>query len=294
MCGRERPQSSSLACDTDSVDSVVKIVVAALACLGCTPQPSATLARPGAEPVADAPAVIVEAQTYDGAGARGQPAQVSASDAIVLDPAQVDPSLSSMIPERRVQTLYGVEQPWIGAAQPTVTAVVFVDYDCPYCIHADHRLRELVAAYPEDLRVVVRMYPLAMHPDAEEASRAALAAHRQGGFEAFHYLLFDEPGRDEATFASHARALGLDPRRLRDDRRAAFVDDQLDADHGLGEELGLVGVPTIYVNGLEIDDIDQMAAVIEAERALGERLMAAGAPRAEVWARIMAASEALP
>src|SRR3546814_11992834 len=68
-----------------------------------------------------------------------------------------------------------------------VTLVEFFDYNCPYCRSVAPVMSEAEAADPQ-LRIVYKEYPT-LGPHSVYASKAALAAHRQGGSLAFLQVL---------------------------------------------------------------------------------------------------------
>jgi len=272
----------------------------ALAVLACQPRAATDVPEGSAEPTAaDQPAVFAEVESLprDEAEAEAQTKHVAPGlrdPGVELDWQVVDASLSDMIPGPRKRIDYDAAHPYFGAAEPIVTALVFVDYQCPFCAGADAQLRELVAAYPDEVRVVVRMMPLSSHPHALDASMAALAALEQGQFEAMHELLFqNHDALERADLERYALSLGLDLDRFRADLDEPALRERIAADRALAEAAGVMGVPTIYVNGRELMDLSTADALVHEERALADAMVEAGAPRREIWARIMAASQDL-
>lgn len=278
--------------------SIIMAFSLSLVALGCQPKgptdaPRTSADRSEAEPLADTPAVFAEVETLPRDETTAGTTSKPNGPGVELDWQAVDPSLSGMVNGPRKRVDYDSAHPWVGAAQPLVTAVVFVDYQCPFCANADHELAELVAAYPQDLRVVTRMMPLAMHEDARGASLAALAAHNQGQFEAMHELLFANPGAlGRPELESYAIQLGLDRQRFATDLDDPALAERLTLDRSLADAVGVQGVPTIYLNGIEVIDTNTLDSMIRQELALAQAMIDAGAPRREVWARMMAASEA--
>lgn len=80
----------------------------------------------------------------------------------------------------------------LGNPEVPHTLVVFTDYQCAVCRDYDLMLQDLVAAYPEEVRIVVRHNPLrAIHQYADAAANAASCGHALGKFEEVHRALFD-------------------------------------------------------------------------------------------------------
>ncbi len=132
-----------------------------------------------------------------------------------------------------------------------VTVVLFSEFQCPFCTRVHPTLRELVARFPGEVRVVFRHNPLAFHKAALPAAKAAQAAHRQGRFWEMADLLFESRERLEEPehFVALANKLGLDPRRFEADMASAQVGEDIARDQAEAERLGARGVPTAYLNG---------------------------------------------
>ena len=138
--------------------------------------------------------------------------------------------------------------PVIGNLAGDVTLIEYFDYRCPYCKRATPTLMQLVQDDPK-VRVVLKEYPI-LGKDSVTAARAALAAHRQGRYIAFHNALMDEPGQiDEARIFAVAGRLGLDIERLKRDMVSAEVDRHLRDTNEAARELGITGTPAFVVAG---------------------------------------------
>ena len=84
-----------------------------------------------------------------------------------------------------------------GPKDAPVTITMFSDFQCPFCaqIGPDHR-RRCSTAYPNDVNFVMKQFPLRqIHPQADPAARAAIAAGKQGKFWEMH----DELYKNSAT-----------------------------------------------------------------------------------------------
>jgi protein-disulfide isomerase len=206
----------------------------------------------------------------------------------------VDDGLADRVTGDRVRVDYTADDPIKGAAEPLVTIVEWSDFQCPFCGTLAQTLDELVKAYPDDVRLVFRQFPLAMHPDAELGARATLAAQRQGHFWAMHDRLFahrTKMKRDDLL--GHAKAIGLDVARFESDLDDPEIAKRLERDMAIGRRLGVRGTPAFFVNGLRFSgamDPKKLEEIIEGEREHARALIEAGAQRREVYARIMRAS----
>jgi protein-disulfide isomerase len=152
--------------------------------------------------------------------------------------------------ERVVKTFAtGPEVPRSGRADARVVITEFFDYGCPSCGRFAPELAEAAAAFPDDVAVQYKMFPLAAHVDSPGAAAAALAAHRQGKFKAMHELLFsDQTSQKKPKLDEYAKQIGLDMAKYEADFEAA--DKQIQADKAEGTAAGVKGTPTVYINGV--------------------------------------------
>lgn len=143
--------------------------------------------------------------------------------------------------------------PALGPAGAKVTLVEFSDFECPYCGRASRVLKELMAFYPNDLRLVFRDFPLAQHPRARAAAEAAQCANEQGAFWPYHDLLFaNATALLPEELERYAQEVGLDLDLFRaclaSERPAGAV-----ASHeAAAERYGVEGTPAIFLNGVKL------------------------------------------
>lgn len=127
-----------------------------------------------------------------------------------------------------------------------VTMAEFFDYNCPYCRRVAGPMRETMAA-DSKLRVVYKELPI-LGPNSLFAARAALAAHRQGRYVAFHDALMQVKGvADEATVLRIAAELGLDVERLKADMADPAIQSAIERNLKLAEALRLAGTPGFVI-----------------------------------------------
>lgn len=145
-----------------------------------------------------------------------------------------------------------------------VTLVEFLDYQCPACAtHCTEITRELEDDYRGRLTFAPRHFPLAGHPLAMPAARAAEAAARQGKYAEMYHALYagydswavdgrstaDDLPRAVRVFEGFAASMGLDVERFRADMASPEVQAVIDRDTADGRALGVTGTPTFFVDG---------------------------------------------
>lgn len=208
----------------------------------------------------------------------------------------VDDSFADKIPTRvdRVRVPYKAGDAISGAAQPLVTIVEFSDFQCPFCGAFAETLHEVQRAYPKDVRLVFKQFPLPMHPGAPLAAKAAIAAGAQHMFWAMHDWMF----RHRTTLAredlvAHAKTLGLDVAAFEVALDAPQTAERLAQEQALGRQLGVRGTPAFFINGRQYSgamDPAALTALVEEERTFALALIEAGMKREEVYARVTRAA----
>ncbi len=160
-------------------------------------------------------------------------------------------------------------------ADPQVTIVEFLDFQCPACAVASEAVAQLKAEYGDRVAIVVRNFPLtSIHPHAVDAALAFEAAAAQGATVEMYEALFatqqqwsPATGSQAATFRQLADDLGLDLAAY--DRVVAdpATLDRIarDRDDALG--LGLQGTPSFFIDGepAAISSFDDLRTIVEAK-----------------------------
>lgn len=133
-----------------------------------------------------------------------------------------------------------------GNPEGDVTLVEFFDYDCPYCRQVAAVVAEAAAADGQ-LRIVYKEFPI-LGPNSVFAAKAALAAHRQERYLAFHKALMQVRGtvNEEAVFAAAAK-VGLDIERLKADMQDADLQAAIDRNLALAAALRINGTPGFVI-----------------------------------------------
>ena len=133
-----------------------------------------------------------------------------------------------------------------GNPQGAVTIVEFFDARCGYCKQLQPAIDQLLRRQP-DVRLVLKDLPI-LGPNSVLASRALLAAQRQGKYAALHDALLklrDDPA--EPVLRREAERLGLDWARLRRDMDDPGVQSRLAANIRLAQALRIEGTPALLI-----------------------------------------------
>ena len=136
--------------------------------------------------------------------------------------------------------------PSIGNPNASVTVVEFFDYQCPYCKRMAQDLVDLAAEDP-DLRIVFKEFPV-FGTESTLATRAALAAEKQGKYAEFHLAVMKLRGApSQSAIFRLADRLGLDLDRLRNDMQSEEIEAAIQANYRLAQDIGVRGTPAFIV-----------------------------------------------
>ena len=178
--------------------------------------------------------------------------------------------------------LAAVEQkPAARAESPArVDIVLFSDFQCPFSAQFAQPFRELQINGVDGVETTVQFknFPLSIHPNAQLAHQAAMAAKEQGKFWEMHDLLFANQQRAQrADLLGYAKELGLDVVRFQKDLDSDRIKQIIAADLAEGNKVGVNGTPTYTINGKAYSGtrpFDQLKQLIGGEqrraRALAE------------------------
>lgn len=157
-----------------------------------------------------------------------------------------DAKASQAVAEHRREIFNDPATPVAGDAQGNATVVEFFDYRCPYCKQVQPALESLLKQDPK-LRLVYKEFPI-LGPVSVTAAHAALAAQRQGKYEAFHAAMMTAHGQvTDDTIYQVAGSVGLDVARLKHDMAAPEIAQQLAANLALADLLNIHGTPAFIV-----------------------------------------------
>ena len=158
-----------------------------------------------------------------------------------------------------------------GRIDAPLTLVEYGDFECPFCARATGVAKELRERFGDELRYVFRHLPLVdVHPHAELAARAAVAAATQGRFWEMHDLLFTHQDQLEyEDLAGYAARLDLDVETFLPDLEDEATAARVRADVASAEASGARGTPTFFVGNARHTgphDTETLARALAASR----------------------------
>lgn len=173
----------------------------------------------------------------------------------------------------------------LGPEVAPVRVVIFSDYQCPECKVMERQAMEVVAKHP-NVSLTSKHFPFCTdcnrhmpagfnkHPNACRAARAAEAAGKVGGGDAFwaiHKWNFEVNGVfTEAELDAKVASMGLDAGAFKAAYNDPAINGLVESDVDEGMALGLRFTPTVFVNGVELRGILATDALMRAVEAILE------------------------
>ena len=176
--------------------------------------------------------------------------------------------LKQTVAELRQEVAHTKSPAW-GNPEAKTVIVEFADYNCPYCRRVFPEVTKLVED-DGDIRIVMKELPV-LGPGSEYAAKAALAAKRQGKYEAFHRLMMTSGARVSRDGVNAvAKQAGLDLERMKKDMASPEIEQELQQNQLWAERLGITGTPAFVIGDEVIPgaiDGKSMKRLVEAARA---------------------------
>jgi protein-disulfide isomerase len=163
-----------------------------------------------------------------------------------------------------------------GPAKPVVTMVEFSDLQCPHCKQSQPVVEKLAADFP-GMRLVFQHYPLNSHPWAMKAALYADCAGRMNNAAAWKLIaaIYENQNSIALPIADDklkelATAAGLDASKLSACVAAPSTATRVKKSMELGDSLGIMGTPAIFVNGRLLENMvgvpyAQVKAIVQYE-----------------------------
>jgi len=153
----------------------------------------------------------------------------------------------------KVYNLPVAHSPIKGNKNAPVTIVEFSDFQCPYCSQLQSTINDVLKAYPKDVRLVFKHYPLPFHQNAMIAAKATEAAKEQGKFWEMHDLVFQNFNKlSEQALKDFAQQLALNMEKFSADLASNKYDKLIQQDMALARSSDVSGTPTLFINGKRV------------------------------------------
>jgi len=157
-----------------------------------------------------------------------------------------------------------------GPEDARITLVQYGDFECPFGLQIHQIGQEMREAFPDDIRLVFRHFPLRYHANALHAAIAAEAVARASGEDAFwtyHDRLFaNQLAQRPTQLVEHAEA--LDASGAMADAVLAAMEEEAGKTEILAQKRGAVkaglrSTLALFIDGELFQDDDLEDAIIE-------------------------------
>ncbi len=152
---------------------------------------------------------------------------------------------------------------WVsGTSTAKVTLVEYLDFECEACGAYYPITMKLKEEYKDDMRLVVRYFPLPGHKNSRTAAHAVEAAGKQGKFWEMYSILFtkqSEWGEQQVEnqdqfekYAVEAGVINID--QWKKDVVSDEVKKRVENSYREASSLNLQGTPSFFLNGKRIQN----------------------------------------
>jgi len=157
----------------------------------------------------------------------------------------------------------------LSIGNPDAPALIeaFEDLQCPACKSFTENTEPLIIQYlvlEGKARFVYRHYPFLDGPDAtsvgesDQAANATMCANEQGKFWEMQAMIFanwngeNQGNLNNRRLEGMAEAVGLEMTAFNSCFGENKYEDEIQADFDLGNEMGVTGTPSVFVNGEKV------------------------------------------
>lgn len=164
------------------------------------------------------------------------------------------------------------------SATPSTKAITMVEYgdlQCPACKAYHPLVLDVLKAYPEQVKLIFKNYPLTtVHRNAMAGAIAAEAAGKQGKYFQFVDMAYEkqlewsELDDPQPKLEEYAKALGLNVAQFKKDQSDKAIATLINDERNEGIQNGVTGTPTFFINGNKIENpanLDAFKKIIDDE-----------------------------
>ena len=143
----------------------------------------------------------------------------------------------------------------LGNPDATVTVIKWTDFQCPYCAKSSSLVHQLLGKYPNEVKVVIKNFPLSSHKQAMAAAKYSIAAYKQGAYKDMYTFLFKHSkqlNNNPELPLTFAKDIGLDMVQFNKDANSTETNALIRAEMKQLQATGMrVSVPKFLINGKE-------------------------------------------
>lgn len=140
----------------------------------------------------------------------------------------------------------------IGPKNAKVTVVEFFDYNCGFCKNTTDWVESVMEKHPNDVKIIFKELPILdrRSKTSRTASKAALAAARQGKYTTVHFALMNERVLSNDRIRAIVEEAGLDMAKYDADMKDVVLEQHIEDTLDLANRIPvLTGTPFFLING---------------------------------------------
>jgi len=147
------------------------------------------------------------------------------------------------------------KSPMRGPKEAPVSIIEFSDFQCPYCAGLESTLDQVLKAFPKEVNLIYKQFPLNIHQYARQAAVASMAAHQQGKFWQLHDKMFQNfTAISEENIKKWAKEVGLNMGDFEKSMQSGALETMVQKDLADGAAARVLGTPTLFINGKRVQD----------------------------------------
>jgi protein-disulfide isomerase len=145
-----------------------------------------------------------------------------------------------------------------GKADAPITIVEYSDFECPFCTRGYNTVKQVMAEYKDQVRIVFKHLPLDFHPLAMPAAQyfEAIAKQDHAKAEKFHDIIFqnqnDLKSKKEAFLKEAAKKVGANMGQLEKDLKDESIMARIQKDMEEARKFNITGTPGFIINGVSL------------------------------------------
>lgn len=146
---------------------------------------------------------------------------------------------------------------FFGPKDAVITIVEYSDFECPYCSRGYNTIKQVMATYPTQVRVLFKHLPLDFHPHAMPAAKIYEAIAKQSQEKAikFHDMIFENQQKlkgGEKWLLETAKKVGANVESVKKDMNSEEIAKRIEADMEEARNFGMSGTPGFIINGVSL------------------------------------------
>lgn len=134
-----------------------------------------------------------------------------------------------------------------GPSNAKITFLTYTDFECPGCKGFHATMNQLIQAYPNDVRWILRHFPLNIHTKSRTEAQAAECASEQGKFWEFADKIFNvtlsNDRLDLDKLPDYASEVGLDVNKFKSCLESEKYKDKVQKNYEDAISVGAEGTP---------------------------------------------------